>query len=197
MPGSAFSDPVFAAQSTFRAVLDAIARPGEIRPMPADASAPEPMTTAMAALALTLFDQDTPVWLDPPFAAEPGVSDWIRFHTAAPIVAEPARCAFALVRDSLRLPALGNFDVGTPEYPDRSTTLILHVESLITGPALELSGPGIDGRRGFSAGPLPEDIAARLMANRALFPRGVDLLLVSNDSVAALPRSVNVLNRGA
>jgi alpha-D-ribose 1-methylphosphonate 5-triphosphate synthase subunit PhnH len=42
----------------------------------------------------------------------------------------------------------------------------------------------------FSAQPLPPDFQARLAANRALFPRGVDLILVSPDAVAALPRSV-------
>lgn len=196
MRGSAFSDPVFASQSAFRAVLDAIARPGEIRPVPPESNAPEPITRGMAALALTLLDQDTPVWLDPPLAAHTEVAEWIHFHTAAPVVADTARCAFALIHDPLELPDFDSFDLGTPEYPDRSTTLILHVESLTSGSALELYGPGINGRRSFSAGPIPEDIAARLTANRALFPRGVDLLLVSNDSVAALPRSVRVLNRG-
>jgi alpha-D-ribose 1-methylphosphonate 5-triphosphate synthase subunit PhnH len=34
-----------------------------------------------------------------------------------------------------------------------------------------------------------------LAANRALFPRGVDVMLVSPDAVAALPRSV-VAERG-
>jgi alpha-D-ribose 1-methylphosphonate 5-triphosphate synthase subunit PhnH len=37
---------------------------------------------------------------------------------------------------------------------------------------------------------LPADLHDRLVANRALFPRGVDLILVSANSVAALPRSV-------
>jgi alpha-D-ribose 1-methylphosphonate 5-triphosphate synthase subunit PhnH len=39
---------------------------------------------------------------------------------------------------------------------------------------------------------LPPDFPARLAANHALFPRGVDVILVSPTAVAALPRSVSV-----
>jgi hypothetical protein len=39
------------------------------------------------------------------------------------------------------------------------------------------------------AGGLPQNFVAQRTANRALFPRGVDLLLVSGGSLAALPRT--------
>jgi alpha-D-ribose 1-methylphosphonate 5-triphosphate synthase subunit PhnH len=42
------------------------------------------------------------------------------------------------------------------------------------------------------AEPLPADLPRRLAANRALFPRGIDLLLVTGSRVAALPRSVTL-----
>jgi alpha-D-ribose 1-methylphosphonate 5-triphosphate synthase subunit PhnH len=42
------------------------------------------------------------------------------------------------------------------------------------------------------AAPLPADMLARLADNRALFPCGVDLILVTADEVAALPRSVRL-----
>ena len=40
--------------------------------------------------------------------------------------------------------------------------------------------------------PLPPDFQERLIANREMFPRGLDLILVSEDAVAALPRSIRV-----
>jgi alpha-D-ribose 1-methylphosphonate 5-triphosphate synthase subunit PhnH len=43
------------------------------------------------------------------------------------------------------------------------------------------------------ASPLPADLPAQLALNRGLFPRGADLLLVSSDSVAAIPRSVRLM----
>ena len=55
---------------------------------------------------------------------------------------------------------------------------------------MSLSGPGIAGACSFATAPLPPDFPARLAANRTLFPRGVDVILVSPDAVAALPRSV-------
>lgn len=193
----AFSDSVFAAQATFRAVLEATARPGEIVPVAAGIEAPLPMTGAMAAISLTLLDQDTPVWLDMALAAAPDVAAWIRFHTGAPIVAAPSQGAFAFVREQMRLPPLDKFNVGTAEYPDRSTTVIVHVDSWNCSTALYLAGPGIKRERRLAAGPLPADTHARIAANRALFPCGVDLIFAADDSVAALPRSVRLLRYGA
>jgi alpha-D-ribose 1-methylphosphonate 5-triphosphate synthase subunit PhnH len=186
----AFGDPVFSAQSTFRAVLDALSQPGEVKALRFDREVPLPLTPAMAAIALALLDQDTPVWLDMPLAVAPEVGAWIRFHTGAPITVSPEQSAFAFVREQMRLPRFNAFNLGTAEYPDRSTTVVVHVDSWTSVPALHLSGPGVKGQRRLTAGPLPADMAERLNANRALFPRGVDLLLVAEDSLAALPRSV-------
>lgn len=186
----AFPDTVFAAQSTFRAVLGALARPGEIKPVRTPIQVPLPLTPAMAAIAQTLLDQDTPIWLDAPLAASPDVGAWLRFHTGAPIVRSPGECAFAFVREQMRLPPLDTFNQGTPEYPDRSTTLVVHIDGWNSGPALTFAGPGIKRQQRLTAGPLPAGMARRLSANRALFPCGVDLLLVAEDSVAALPRSI-------
>ena len=193
-PGCA--DPVLSAQSAFRAIMDATARPGSIRSIEGIASAPAPLSAGAAAVALTLLDQDTPVWLDARLAAVPQLGDWLRFHTGAPIVADASRSAFAFVGSAAQLPQFDAFNPGTPEYPDRSTTLVLQVESFTLGSPLALSGPGIRGRQFFRAAPLPADFAERLAANRALFPRGVDLLLVCGDAVAALPRSVHVTAEG-
>jgi alpha-D-ribose 1-methylphosphonate 5-triphosphate synthase subunit PhnH len=60
-----------------------------------------------------------------------------------------------------------------------------------------LQGPGIRGRQSLRASPLPGDIRARLLANRDLFPRGVDLILTADEEVTALPRSVRVVSEGA
>lgn len=184
---------VLAAQSAFRKVMDATARPGSIETIASVAGAPTVLAPAAAAIALTLFDHDTPVWLDAPLTASDAVASWLRFQTGCPIVVDPAQCAFALVADAATVPSFEAFALGNPDYPDRSTTLILQLATLTGGADLALSGPGIRGAASLRAGGLPEDIIERQAANRALFPRGVDLLLVAGNDVAALPRSTIVV----
>ena len=186
-----FADKVLSAQSTFRSVMDALARPGSVQRIAAVAGTPAAMMRGTAAIALTLFDHDTPIWRDASFAMD-AVTQWLRFNTGCPIVADQAEAAFALAGDLASLPPLESFALGTQDYPDRSTTLILQVATLTSGPEWTLSGPGIRGATSLRAGSLPDDFEARLAENRALFPRGVDLLLVAGSELAALPRTTLV-----
>jgi alpha-D-ribose 1-methylphosphonate 5-triphosphate synthase subunit PhnH len=188
-----FADPVMVAQSTFRAVLAATARPGTVSPIAAELTPPEPFSRAAAAIALSLCDQDTPVWLDARLRATEAIPQWLRFHCGAKIVDEPSAAAFAFAGDGGALPDFACFNLGSVDYPDRSTTVVIQVESLQSGPPLVLAGPGIRSQQTLRATPLPPGIAARLTNNRALFPRGVDLLLASADAIAALPRSVRLV----
>lgn len=189
---AAFAHPVFDSQSVFRAVMNALARPGNVMRVTPPVAAPPPLGPAAAAIALALLDYETPVWLDAPLAAQPAVADWLTFHTGAPITPAPEQAAFAFVADAAAAPDFAQFAVGTPEYPDRSTTIVMQVEALAGGEPLVLTGPGIEQTRRFSAAPLPADFADRLCANRALFPRGVDLLIACGDMLVGLPRSVRI-----
>jgi alpha-D-ribose 1-methylphosphonate 5-triphosphate synthase subunit PhnH len=184
-----FVDPVLEAQSAFRSIMEATARPGKVCPLDATLTPPAPLSRGAGVVALTLFDHDTPVWLDAPLASN-DVTYWLRFHTRAPVVIDPQRAAFAILSRPEQAPPFDAFALGTLDYPDRSTTVILQVESLERGRPLVLAGPGIKDRVTLRAEPLPADLPRRLAANRALFPRGTDLLLVTGTRVAVLPRSV-------
>ncbi len=140
----AFARPVFDAQTTFRAILDAMARPGTVKMLDALTKPPAPLTATGAAVLLTLCDQDTPIWLDPQIAETAAAREWIAFHTGAPVTTNPVEAHFALASRSADLIALENFAQGSQDYPDRSTTLILQVEALATGRRLTLEGPGIE-----------------------------------------------------
>jgi alpha-D-ribose 1-methylphosphonate 5-triphosphate synthase subunit PhnH len=192
---SGFADKVLSAQSTFRSVMDAMARPGSVQQALATVGTPEPMMQGTAAIALTLFDHDTPIWLDAEMSGAPGVAKWLKFHSGAPVVDDPAICSFALIGHGAALPDLSGFALGTGEYPDRSTTLILQVGSLKHGSAYELRGPGIDGTAILRAMISPGDLFDRLAINEALFPRGIDVVLVAGDSIVAIPRSTRVVVR--
>lgn len=180
-------DAVLSSQAAFRGVMDAMARPGSIRVLNGVA-APNPLMPASAAIALALFDQETPIWLDAPMTAKRDVASWLTFHTSAPF-ANPAACAFALVADASVLPALDAFNLGTNEYPDRASTLIIQVESLTLGPSVTLRGPGIDGTCVLRATLGSPTLLEGLGATRTSFPRGLDLILVAGDAIVALPRT--------
>src|SRR5262245_53694134 len=97
-----FTDPVLSAQSTFRAVMDACAHPGTTYALSQAVAPPPPLSPGAGAVALTLLDQDTPIWLDAALDAETEVAYWLRFHTRAPIVSASERAAFAIISDPVR-----------------------------------------------------------------------------------------------
>ncbi|MEQ8589489.1 MAG: phosphonate C-P lyase system protein PhnH [Roseitalea porphyridii] len=187
------SDPVHGSQLVFRLVMNAMARPGTVHPAPALTRPPKPLYPVTGAVISTLADADTPVWLDPALAKVGDVRDWIVFHTGAPVTQHQSEAAFAVVAAPKTLSALNGFALGSQEYPDRSTTIVLQVETLAGGPLLTFEGPGIDGRMSLGADPLPQHFAAQWRANRKAFPRGVDLILAAPDCVAALPRSARLI----
>jgi alpha-D-ribose 1-methylphosphonate 5-triphosphate synthase subunit PhnH len=191
-----FADKVLSAQSTFRSVMDAMARPGSVQRISAVSGTPATMMRGTAAIALTLFDHDTPIWLDEGMSATSDAAKWLKFHTSAPVIADSSVSSFALIGDPQKLPALDRFAFGSNEYPDRSTTLILQVESLTEGPAFELRGPGIDGTAILRASIAPHDLFERLAINVTLFPRGIDVVLVHDDAIVAIPRTTRVAARG-
>jgi alpha-D-ribose 1-methylphosphonate 5-triphosphate synthase subunit PhnH len=196
MIGSGFADPVMSAQAAFRVILQATSRPGIVCRIGAEVTSPSPLSPAAAAIALTLCDQDTPVWLDAPLCASQDVATWLRFHCGTKIVSDPAGATFAFATNTAALLPFDNFNLGSADYPDRSTTIVLGVNSFGAGPELMLEGPGIKTRQSFRADPLPGDFASRLTVNRDLFPRGVDLILASASEIVALPRSVRLVGEG-
>ncbi|WP_289035121.1 phosphonate C-P lyase system protein PhnH [uncultured Roseibium sp.] len=188
-----FADPVHDAQNCFRKVMQAMARPGALQTFePGLTDLPAPLTAMGAAVALTLLDYDTPVWLDPALAKSPDAVSFLRFHTGAPIVDVPVEAAFALVSEPERLSGLGNFPQGTPDYPDQSATLVLMNQTFGKGASLKLKGPGIKDVARFSTSPVPTTFWDQVQANNAQFPRGVDVIFTGETQIAALPRSTQL-----
>jgi alpha-D-ribose 1-methylphosphonate 5-triphosphate synthase subunit PhnH len=188
-----FDDPGLASQRIFRAVLQALAQPGSRHRLPPGGlKAPVGLSAGAAALALTLVDFETPLWLDPALAAAENVADYLKFHTGARIAADAARAAFAIASGPTRLPRLKTFALGTLGDPDRSTTLILDVEGLATGSGWRLTGPGIAGATHFEAIGFGPELLAERRALEPLLPRGLDILLVAGDEIAGLPRSTRI-----
>ena len=119
-----FVDKVLSAQSTFRSVMDAMARPGAVQRIVPMAGTAGPMMRGTAAIALTLFDHDTPLWLDAQMAESSDVVKWLKFHTGAPVVQDSSIASFALISDGTLLPALERFALGTSEYPEDRKSVV-------------------------------------------------------------------------
>ena len=81
----AFADPVDNAQAVFRAVMDAMARPGTAQTLAPALAPPAPLSRSAGAIALTLLDYESPFWLDETLSRQRDVAQWLRFHTGAPI----------------------------------------------------------------------------------------------------------------
>ena len=189
--GAGFGDPVADAQRCFRLILDAMAHPGRILELPPDilGQNESALSDAAAALALTLLDFETPVWLD---AACQRAAAYLRFHCGVTVAAEPRAARFAFAGDPAALPPLSGFDLGDTEFPDRSTTLVVAVPGLAAESGLVLRGPGLKG-----TGRLRLDgVAPAFWRARAelapLFPLGIDLVFVCGRRLAAVPRTTIV-----
>lgn len=179
-----FAQAPLQSARAFRAVLEAMARPGTIQTV-SGALPPAPLSVATGVCLLTLVDSTTSLHLagDADCAA---VRDWITFHIGAPFVSA-AEAEFAVGGwDALQ--PVSRFRIGTPDYPDRSATLIVQMDRLSAhGPCL--SGPGIETATWLS---LPETAAFHV--NHAQFPLGFDCIFTFGNRLAALPRSTRVEN---
>lgn len=181
-------DEVHEAQSAFRALLDALARPGQVRTL-APALPGVALGSAMARLLLTLCDEETPVWWQ---SADPRLQHWLRFHTGATVASHPAMASFAALTDVASAPALTDFANGSAISPELSSTLIIELPSLQGGTNMQWQGPGIEEQQRVALPGLPTDFWSQWQVNHAAFPQGVDIIFTCAELVVGLPRTTRV-----
>ncbi|MCG8546482.1 MAG: phosphonate C-P lyase system protein PhnH [Alphaproteobacteria bacterium] len=179
-----FADPTHDSQTCFRAILQAISRPGSVQTIESHVAPPRPLAVATAATVLTLVDASTPIWLDDEFS---DAAPWISFHCNAPLV-ESGMAQFAI---GVKIPAWDRLNAGSAEFPEQSATLILQVRSLGEGRRMILRGPGISDSVELHVEGLPNDFVESWDENRKRYPRGVDVILCAGDRLVALPRTTS------
>lgn len=185
-----FDQPVTEAQATFRAAMQALANPSQPVAFRSQLDTEAPLLANAAALGLALLDFEVTFHLAPSLSTG-AVAAYFRFHTGASETKTARDAAFAFLdlgKDALRL---ADYAQGTPDYPDRSTTLIALSTSAETGVAI--AGPGIKAVGELGVAPLPADFVAQWAANRAGFPLGVDILFVTEEGFIGLPRSTRIV----
>lgn len=177
------------AQRAFRAVLDALARPGRAYRLPE-----RPLRTVPAALLplLALADLDTPACVlgDDP---DGGWQQVLATVTSAPGAALPEARLVAALRplSGDELLALRRGSAAAPEDGALLSVAVSDVDS--GGSWWRLSGPGVAGRAAITPVGLDGQLAAARAQAVAGFPAGIDLLLVGPDGrVLGIPRTTAI-----
>ncbi len=162
------------ANAAFEALLNGMARPGSVQPLP------EPGFSPVIA---ALIDRECVV-----HAADPLVTGRL-METGARIGApEEADYLFCAADE-----AEGLLDVsrtGSDHDPDDGATLIVST-TFGPGTGLRLTGPGIETHTAVSVGG-PEAGFWHKRTRTIHYPKGVDLVLIEGTSLVGIPRSSDV-----
>ena len=193
LPGRGLQDPVLGSQATFRAMLEALSRPGIPVEVPAlGVEGPDVLPPVVLTLLVSICDHDTPVWLEASLRASP-LARWLAFHCSATTTVDPLHASFAVLHGATTPSAmLDHFALGDVRYPERSTTVIFTCDDLTSGAPIALTGPGVEARLIICPSGLPGDFLKLAQANHEMFPRGVDILLVAGAEMVGLPRSTKL-----
>lgn len=178
-------DPVHDTRDCFRALVDAMSRPGTVA-----ASPTEPATYAVLATLVdhevTLFSPDDRI--KTALANEGRLTEADREQADIVHAPDPAACP------------VGELSRGTLKEPSDGATVVYRVDELhadsempaADGTELALSGPGVEGRRRFGVEGFTLADARTLSESQASYPRGVDAILTTESEIVALPRSVEL-----
>lgn len=191
-----FAHPVHDAQSIFRAVLEAMARPLTPQPLGVPLAPPAPLSPEAGGTVLALCDGQTPLWLDETLSRSPEITAWIRFHTGAPLVDDAAEALFCLASSPLSVPAFDTLNLGTDQEPHHSATVIIDAAGAGRADSCTASGPGIRHPLTWGGAGLPRNVLEARARLTEAFPRGADLLFLSPGTVSGLPRTTRLSMNG-
>lgn len=160
--------------ATFAALMWALSRPGQLR------SLPEP---GMAGLVDALIDRECRV-----HTVSEDLAARVTRAGAVLVDMSAADHVFATAPDDASF--LDRLSLGSDLYPETGATLVMPAR-FGSGPALRLSGPGVDGQVTVRIDGLPSGFWAK---RRALmrYPMGFEMFLIDGDRVMGLPRSTDV-----
>lgn len=175
--------PVHDTRETFRALLDAMSRPGTVGRVPTG--------PADRAVVAALVDHEVSFHTPDDGLAEALAAEG-RYEPAPPTAADivhargvPDWDVRELRRGSLREPSGG----ATVVY--RAGSLEAEPDPGAEGTTVRLTGPGVPGERVAAVGLPPGELAA-LAAAQSTYPRGVDAVVTAGRRLLAVPRSASL-----
>lgn len=188
IPG--LGQPVQDAQQIFRAALKAMSEPGSILEVPAINIEATNLSQALYGLALTLFDQDTPILFSAAMQ-DAVLIESLKFHNAIATTDAYQQAQFVVCSEQ-DVPELSLLNLGTDAYPDQSTSVLIVCDVLQAGNDWQLSGPGIQTSCSLTCSGLTDTLLDQRQQLSTLFPRGVDLFFCSGQRFFCLPRTTQV-----
>lgn len=201
-----FRDPVTDSQTSFRALMSAMAEPGLWQSLVLTAEPVPDEPAGLLSLALVLLDSEVSFY-SKEFSL---TNEAIRFYSGARIESAAKADFVFLSAESLRLKEqddqllsfLGSLKMGEELAPEQSATLVIGLDHAATPLnlraskqfAIALEGPGIDtaAERQISSLGLSSVFWNWRRQQQCVYPLGIDLVFVHDAKVLALPRSTRL-----
>lgn len=185
-----FESPVYDSQTVFRQLLKAMSEPVTECTVPVLDECPDTLNLATYSVALTLFDQDTQVFLTDSIQSD-DVKQTLRFHTALKLVDAVEQADFVLCNEH-DMPKLAQLKKGNNEYPDQSCILVIQSDTFNSSQSYQATGPGIKTVKTLSSSALTEDIYQQRNDLHCIFPLGIDVVMTHKNRLIALPRTTQL-----
>ncbi|HIJ95901.1 MAG TPA: phosphonate C-P lyase system protein PhnH [Desulfuromonadales bacterium] len=174
--------------ATFRAILQAMSRPGTIQQLPAGGDGP------LQTLLSTLLDQEVSLAGIDPAAAD--LAAEVARRTGSRITALEQADFLLAIGDS----AAGSLTVlkrGSSDYPETGATVIFLVDGINPeGGAYSLSGPGIKDEVYPEFSGISDKVLPLLAEVNRDFPLGIDAMILDRQGqLTCIPRSTKIGER--
>lgn len=184
------------SQNIFRQVLNSFSRPGiafDINPRVKSSAS---VTYSIGVSLLLALMETGSVLYTPGELIDSNLSNFLKFHTGCKLTTIANQAHYIWVQDPQCLPSLSSCALGSVEYPEKSSTLIIEVESFKSPTQLSANhtwhGPGIKEGIDLEIMGLNDSFWKERQEIRLLYPCGVDIIFCTATQIVALPRSTRV-----
>ncbi len=188
---SGYESRAVEASHDFRVLMNALSRPGTRQPVPHNTEKVEGLNAGSVVAALTLCDHETTVFLEESDANDK-VHDFLTFRCGCTIITDVADADFLFFASFPPPSVLDTLKTGSSQYPDRSATAIIQVDTIEQTGSLNFQGPGILDRHLLGISAIGSDFIDWWAGNNQRFPLGIDAFLTTDDAIVGLPRTVKI-----
>lgn len=188
-------DFVHGGQHVFRELLQALANPGQIRDISAEADAFEGESRAMLALGCTLLDNEEKMYIEKNRQLAEELHSLTLSRESALEEADFVFLSSEMNMGSLEQ-VMRRVKHGTYADPHTSATIILYTPDIDGEKVMTLTGPGIDGERSIQTTAYVREVVGLLNDLGIEYPLGIDLVFCdAQGRLLAVPRLVKVNER--